>query len=191
MASLLLAIALVATSKATPAVTPAPANGAVPLVGVAPALTATALRDELRARSQQRREELAALAMQKEELQRLAAEVAAARMVLDAAQRAPAADPKGAPPKDDKGDAARDAKPSVASTATSPEALAKTVKGMKSDQAAILVQKLDRGLAVEVLRRMRPADTAAILEKLKPDTAAELFSAMAAARGAPPAQGQR
>ncbi len=190
MASLLLAIALVATSKATPAVTPAPASGAVPLVGVAPALTATALRDELRARSQQRREELAALARQKEELQRLAAEVAAARMALDAAQRAPAADPKGAPPKDDKGDAARDAKPSVASPATSPEALAKTVKGMKSDQAAILVQKLDRGLAVEVLRRMRPADTAAILEKLKPDTAAELFSAMAA-RGAAPAQGQR
>jgi flagellar motility protein MotE (MotC chaperone) len=65
--------------------------------------------------------------------------------------------------------------------------LAKTLKGMKPDQAASLLARLERPLAVEILRRMRPADAGVVLEKMKAETAAELFTAMAAT----PADGAR
>jgi len=67
------------------------------------------------------------------------------------------------------------------------ETLAKTLKGMKPDQAASLLARLERPLAVEILRRMRPADAGVVLEKMKAETAAELFTAMAAT----PADGAR
>jgi len=160
----LLFVLVLAASTATPA----------PLVGVAPALTAAALRDELRAASQRRQDELAAIARQRAELEKLAAEIAAARAVVEA-ERARA-------PRDDKAPPSqgRPETPATAGQPASPDALAKTIKGMKVDQAAALVGHLDRGLAVDVLRRMKPADAGAILEKLKGETAADLFAQMAA-----------
>jgi len=59
------------------------------------------------------------------------------------------------------------------------DAVAKALKGMKSEPAAVLLARLERPLAVEVLRRMRPADAGALLEKMKPEAAAELLSALA------------
>jgi flagellar motility protein MotE (MotC chaperone) len=63
------------------------------------------------------------------------------------------------------------------------ESLAKTVKAMKADQAAILVGKLDRALAADVLRRMKPSDAGGVLEKLKPELAADLMAMMASSNG--------
>jgi flagellar motility protein MotE (MotC chaperone) len=143
-----------------------------------PSLTATALRDELRASSQRRQDELAAIQRERSRLEKLSAEIATARATLEAetakldekvkktevarsaaaAQGPPQARPGGKPPGD---------------------TLAKTLKGMKAEQAAALVSRLERRLAVDLLRQMRPADAGGVLEKMKPETAAELFSLMA------------
>ena len=53
------------------------------------------------------------------------------------------------------------------------------MKGMKPEQAAALVGRLDRGLAAEILRRMKSIDAGAILGLLKPDLAAELATEIA------------
>lgn len=63
------------------------------------------------------------------------------------------------------------------------ESLAKTVKAMKADQAAVLITKLDTALAVRVLQKMKPADAGAVLERLRPDLAAELVSSLATLPG--------
>jgi flagellar motility protein MotE (MotC chaperone) len=141
-----------------------------------PALSDSALRDELRASSRRRQEELAALARERARIEKLTADIAGARTALReetarldervkkvAAERATA---RGA-----AGGAGRGDKEAVA--------LARTLKGMKPDQAAALVARLDRPLAIDLLRRMRPGDLAVVLEKLKPELAAELFSMMA------------
>ena len=52
---------------------------------------------------------------------------------------------------------------------------------LTDEQAAALLQRLDRVLTVEVLRRMKPPDAGAVLERMKGEAAAELFSAMASA----------
>lgn len=58
------------------------------------------------------------------------------------------------------------------------EALAKTVKSMKPEQAAALLSKTKKSLTAEVLRRMKPSDAGAVIERLKPDLAAELLANM-------------
>ena len=60
------------------------------------------------------------------------------------------------------------------------QALAKTIKGMKPEQAALMVARLDRQLASDILREMKPAEAGAILDKLKPELAADLIATMAA-----------
>jgi len=146
---------------------------------IPPALSASALRDELRASSHKRQEELAALARERARLEKLAADIAGARTALreetarldervkKASTEKPAArGGAGTAPTSRNGD-------------KEAAALAKTLKGMKPDQAAALVARLDRPLAIDLLRRMRPGDLAVVLEKLKPELAAELFSMMA------------
>ena len=59
------------------------------------------------------------------------------------------------------------------------DSVSKAVKGMKPEQAAALVARLDRGLAAEILRRMKATDAGAILGLLKPDLAAELATEIA------------
>jgi hypothetical protein len=59
------------------------------------------------------------------------------------------------------------------------DSVSKAVKGMKPEQAAALVARLDRGLAAEILRRMKASDAGAILGLLKPDLAAELATEIA------------
>jgi flagellar motility protein MotE (MotC chaperone) len=59
------------------------------------------------------------------------------------------------------------------------DTVSKAVKGMKPEQAAALVARLDRGLAAEILRRMKATDAGAILGLLKPDLAAELATEIA------------
>jgi len=59
------------------------------------------------------------------------------------------------------------------------DSVSKAIKGMKPEQAAALVARLDRGLAAEILRRMKSSDAGAILGLLKPDLAAELATEIA------------
>ena len=141
-----------------------------------PALSATALRDELRASSRKRQEELAALGRERARLEKLTADIASARTALREEtarldERAKKAAAERAGGRGGPGGAGQGEKQVVA--------LAKTLKGMKPDQAAALVARLDRPLAIDLLRRMRPGDAAVVLEKVKPELAAELFSMMA------------
>jgi len=129
-------------------------------------LTARALLDELRqtrggqARAGAERE---ALAKERGRLEKVAADIAIARAAL-------------------KNETAR--LEALAGTATSsavpPETLAKTLKVMKPEQAAAVLAKLDRPLAVNLLRHMKPAETGAVLDHMNTERAAELFRSMAA-----------
>jgi flagellar motility protein MotE (MotC chaperone) len=148
---------------------------------VPPALTAAALRDEILATAHHRTEELRSLASERARLEKLAADIAAARTALlgetallerKLKEGPPAEKPAAAAPP-----AARRAGPEPKPRG---EILAKTLKGMKPSQAASLLARLERPLAVEILRRMRPADAGTVLEKMKAETAADLLTAMAA-----------
>jgi len=59
------------------------------------------------------------------------------------------------------------------------DSVSKAMKGMKPEQAAAVVARLDRGLAAEILRRMKSSDAGAILGLLKPELAAELATEIA------------
>jgi flagellar motility protein MotE (MotC chaperone) len=59
------------------------------------------------------------------------------------------------------------------------DAVSKAMKGMKPEQAAAVVARLDRGLAAEIIRRMKSTDAGAILGLLKPELAAELATQIA------------
>lgn len=83
-----------------------------------------------------------------------------------------AADPKAAADADAAKDAARE----------QMESVSKAMKGMKPEQAAAVVTRLDHRLASEILRRMRPADAGAVLGFLRPELAAELATEIATRR---------
>ena len=70
-------------------------------------------------------------------------------------------------------------RPGAKAEPTPLEALAKTLKAMKPDQAALLLAKVDRPLAVELLRRMKAADAAAVLDKMETGTGAALVAQLA------------
>lgn len=59
------------------------------------------------------------------------------------------------------------------------DSVSKAMKGMKPEQAAAVIARLDRGLAAEILRRMKSSDAGAILGLLKPELAAELATEIA------------
>ena len=69
------------------------------------------------------------------------------------------------------------------------ESVSKTMKGMKPEQAAAVVSRLDHRLAAEVLRRMRPADAGAVMGYLKPELAAELATEIATRKPSPAKKG--
>jgi flagellar motility protein MotE (MotC chaperone) len=66
------------------------------------------------------------------------------------------------------------------------DSVSKALKGMKPEQAAAIVARLDRLLAAEILRRMRPADAGAVMGQLKPEVAAELATTIATKKPGPP-----
>ena len=65
------------------------------------------------------------------------------------------------------------------------DSVSKAMKGMKPEQAAAVLARLDRGLAAEVLRRMRPADAGSIMGLIKPELAAELATEIALRKTGP------
>jgi flagellar motility protein MotE (MotC chaperone) len=167
---------------------PHPTTPAEPGDATPPSLTARALVDELAASAKRRRDDLAALAKERARLEKLQADIASARAALreeSARLEAQAKQAEAARAEEAKRAATQAQKPAARPPPKPGEkgptdAIAKALKGMKSEPAAALVTRLDRPLAVELLRRMRPADAGALLEKMKPDTAAEMVSALAA-----------
>jgi hypothetical protein len=59
------------------------------------------------------------------------------------------------------------------------DAVSRAMKGMKPEQAAAIVARLDRTLGAEILRRMPSADAGAVMGHLKPELAADLATEMA------------
>jgi flagellar motility protein MotE (MotC chaperone) len=68
------------------------------------------------------------------------------------------------------------------------DSVSKAMKGMKPEQAAAVVTRLDHRLASEILRRMRPADAGAVLGFLRPELAAELATEIATRRSTIPSK---
>jgi hypothetical protein len=64
--------------------------------------------------------------------------------------------------------------PPSANFAVQVEVVSKAIKSMKPEQAAGVIGHLERGLAADVMQRMRAADAGAILGFLKPEVAAAL-----------------
>jgi len=169
-----------AAAAASPAVPPTPEELGAP--AVPPSLTSKAFLDEVRQTAVEQRSSRQRRDDDRSRLEKLAKEIADARAALrqeterlEVAQKAAEHKrPSTAPPSPEA---------SAGPPASDPSpygALAKTVKGMRPEKAAEVVAHLDKGLAVELLRRIRPTDAAAILERLKPEAAAELVGRMAA-----------
>lgn len=166
--------------KPAPAPAPAKTQARGPESTVPPpSLTTNALRDELRSSTRRRQDELAAIARERSRLEKLSAEIATARAALEA--ETARLDEKVKKAELGASAATSQAQPFPSRQGGKPPAptLAKTLKGMRAEQAATLISRLDRRLAADLLRQMRPADAGGVLEKMKPETAAELFSLMA------------
>ena len=71
------------------------------------------------------------------------------------------------------------------------DALARTIKSMKPESAAALVQRTEPNLAAALLKRMKPADAGAVMDRLKPDLAADLLVLMSSIPSAPARAGGR
>jgi len=65
------------------------------------------------------------------------------------------------------------------------DSVSKAMKGMKPEQAAAVVARLDRALAAEIIRKMKPTDAGAILGLIKPELAAELATQIATRKSPP------
>ena len=160
------------------------ASGAEEPTGpITPPIKLSALREEM-SRPPAHHDEHAATRAERERLERLAAEINKAREGLrqDTAKLEAML-------------AARDAMPSpVASSGTPSEGdggepakkvpspldnLAKAIRGMKPEQAAPIISRVDRKLAADVLLRMPGADAGKVLGVCKPEVAAELAAEIA------------
>jgi flagellar motility protein MotE (MotC chaperone) len=64
--------------------------------------------------------------------------------------------------------------------ATPLDLLAKAMRGMKPEQAAPIVSRIEKKLAADILQRMPAADAGKVMAALKPETAAELTAEIAA-----------
>lgn len=56
----------------------------------------------------------------------------------------------------------------------------KAMRGMKTDKLATMVSKLDREMAVDLLKQMKPVDAVTVLEKMEPALAAVLAKSLLA-----------
>ena len=155
----------------------------------APSLTENALCEELRRGNKDRAAHAAqmdadkkTLAKERTRLEQLAADVEKARHALKEEtvrlelllKRQGVGERAERPPRDPS-------KPLPPLEKGSVEGIAKALHTMKAEQGAQLLAKLDRALASEVLRKMKPADVGAVMEKLRPELAAELVSMMTTA----------
>lgn len=169
-------------------------DGGQPEPQAAPAtLSSSALGDELRraaaARQGERKkleEERQALTAEREKLEKLAAELTAAREELRTETQRLQEAGKSASAANGQGAGARAAGANLGKAQL--DNLASAVKSMKPDQAAGLISRLDRPLAVALLQKMKPTAVGKVMENMRPDVAADLLSGMAVA---PPKPGEK
>jgi flagellar motility protein MotE (MotC chaperone) len=162
-----------------------------------PSLTTTALRNELR-QSLAEPGEPGAPVSERARLEQLAGEIAKAREALkqETARLEALIKQRGSCESEARASADEN-NPAAAAAALAAKDMAreqldsvsKTMKGMKPEQAAAVVTRLDHHLAAEVLRRMRPADAGAVLGYLKPELAAELATEIATRKPSFPKKG--
>ncbi|AKU93024.1 hypothetical protein [Vulgatibacter incomptus] len=191
-------VASVPDAQVAAASAPAASSRTIP-----PSLSADALRDELARGRRERQAEAERLADERKSLEALAAEIDGARKALQsettrleralekAKDAAPAAaDPGGAaqageaPPAADTGELPQKTDDASATAGADVDAdrlahLAKSLRGMKPQQAAALVGRVERPLAARLLASMRPADSGPILARLPPEKAGRLVEEMA------------
>jgi flagellar motility protein MotE (MotC chaperone) len=156
-----------------------------------PSLTGTAMRQEMKQSTSEAA--VPAPVSERARLEALAADITKAREALkqDTARletmlrsggagepaRMPLGDQMGAPPVPPPGEAAsREAMKEQILT------VSKAMKGMKPEQAAAIIARLDRVLASEILRRMKAADAGAVMASIKPELAADLATTIATRR---------
>ena len=153
---------------------PEPSTPPHPLAATPPSLTSRALLDELRRSAKDRQAEQATIADQRQKLEELKQEIEKSRTALrEETKRLQALLAANAARQESR------ASSKVPSKEEPLKALAKTTRGMKAEQAAAVLGKLDRSLAAAILARMRPTDAAAVLEKMEPATSASLMAALA------------
>jgi len=155
-----------------------------PAPPLTPPIKMSALRDEM-SRPPRKEERSASPRSERERLEQLATEINKAREGLrqdtarleallaarDAAAQAapPATAPAGG---GDSGDPPK-------KTPTSLDNLAKAIRGMKPEQAAPIISRVDRKLAADVLLRMPGGDAGKVMGVCKPEVAAELAAEIA------------
>ena len=161
-----------------------PAVSALP-----PSIQSSALRAELR-RKPIAGDERASLKAERARLEELAAEIGRAREQLRQdtarleamllARRTAGPGPSGGEMSGElSGGSPAPASPRGDLSKGDPNAVSKAMKGMKPEQAAAILSRLDRGLGAEINRRMPPADAGAVLGQLKPEIAADLATEIA------------
>ena len=162
-----------------------------------PSLTTTALKNELR-QSLSAPTEVVAPVSDRTRLEQLASEITQAREALrqETARLEALIKQRGSCDGEARS-LPSESSPSAAVAATAAkdmareqlESVSKAMKGMKPEQAAAVVSRLDRRLAAEVLRRMRPADAGGVMGYLKPELAAELATEIATRKPSPVRKG--
>jgi flagellar motility protein MotE (MotC chaperone) len=151
---------------------------------VPPSLTVPALRQEIK---QSGGEDKSAPTTERARLEQLAGEIAKAREALkqDTARLEQMLH-GGGDGRMPIGDGMETATGSAAGGAASREAMkeqimtvSKAMQGMKPEQAAAIIARMDRNLASEILRRMKAADAGAVMASIKPELAADLATTIA------------
>lgn len=152
---------------------------------IPPSLTGSALRNEV-SQSGGAGEERAAPMTERQRLEQLAAEITRAREALKQDTARLESMLKGGDGRMPVGDPSAPMGAVAPGPAASKEAMkeqiltvSKAMKGMKPEQAAAIVGRLDRVLAAEILRRMKPTDAGAVMGAIKPEVAAELATLIA------------
>lgn len=144
-----------------------------------PPISITALRDEIH-RAATRDNQPAA---DREKMERLAADITKARESLrEETARLEALlakrDPSPAAPAAGSGGGA-DGVEGAKKVPTSLDGLAKAMRGMKPEQAAPIITRLERKTAADVLQRMPATDAGKVMGQCKPEVAAELATEIA------------
>jgi len=186
-------------------------NAAVTAEGASsPPLDMAAMRAEIHRES--RPPELDATELPETKVEKMLAEVAKARealhedtLKLEALAAAAALKPAAPPVNPDDEGGESDGRPrtegegasgAAATAGGKPPAknpqdiLAKALRGIKPEQAAPIVTRLDPQLAASVLQRMPPADAGKILAAMKADNAAVLATLIAARKPRPDGRGE-
>jgi flagellar motility protein MotE (MotC chaperone) len=187
------------TEKASPVETGKSASAAAPPAAAAPAaakkpaykheeapaheappISITSLRDEIRRSSDHDKQ--AVSGTEREKMERLAADINKAREALrqDTARletmlakketAAAVSNPSNGPSELPEG---------AKKPPTSLDGLAKAMRGMKPEQAAPIISRLERKTAADVLQRMPATDAGKVMGQCKPEVAAELATEIA------------